>query len=83
MKLTFYIDTYPGMEAKNAYANANPGKKMEGATRYKVEFELPDPHHPDETITDVDITGESDEPTKIGKLSTGGAGDDPRRGHGE
>ncbi len=55
MDVTLYIDTYPGMEPEHVYANRHPGKKPANATRYRIDFELPDPNEPDVVIESKDV----------------------------
>lgn len=56
MKVTIYIDTYPGMDAKYIFPTPVPSQKLPGNTRYRIDFELPDPSKPDVRIDDVTVT---------------------------
>jgi len=47
MKITLYMDVYPGMESNMATAWANPPEKTMGNTRYVFDVEIPDPKAPD------------------------------------
>ena len=48
MRLSFYFDTYPGMDPKFVYASTNPSSKIDGWKRYRFDVTIPDPNEPDE-----------------------------------
>lgn len=47
MRIRLYMDVWPGMRPEDAYASASPGKKLDGWTRYAIDFSIPDPNKPD------------------------------------
>ena len=51
MKLSFYFDVY-GYESEgmDILASTKPTTKMDSATRYRMDVEIPDPRKPDHVV---------------------------------
>jgi hypothetical protein len=47
VKISFYFDVWPWTRAADIIAWSAPNSKLEGATRYRVDVEIPDPESPD------------------------------------
>lgn len=47
MKISLYVDLYPGMEGHTVFASSAPGKKIKNVKRIKVNVTLPDVYEPD------------------------------------
>ena len=69
MKLTYYLDWWPGMEnwkPCNPYVTADPGVKSEGVVRLSFDVEIPDhligmSHKVDEKIEASEVSASEDQ----------------------
>jgi hypothetical protein len=46
MKIVLYMDVYPGMNVREAWARANPTEITPCITRYRIVVDIPDPKYP-------------------------------------
>lgn len=52
MKVSIYFDIYTWSTPENIHPTTKPSEsKLNGATRYRVDVDIPDPAKPDEIIS--------------------------------
>lgn len=61
MKVRIYLDVFPwSNKPENMWANTVPTEKPDGAKRYAVDVEIPDPAGPDAVVEAEAVRGDVD-----------------------